>query len=73
MLTFAISEAAIRARIIAPEKNGLSPAVARAFLKRNFSEQEKAHTNELAQKNQEGFYVMRNERNSKPKSKWATC
>lgn len=49
------SEAAIWAGIIEPEKNGLSPAAARALLELNFSEQALAHMNELAQRNQEGL------------------
>jgi hypothetical protein len=53
--TITTSEAAIWARIIDPEKNGLSSSAARAFLKLKFSEQEVAHMNELAQKNQEGL------------------
>lgn len=55
MQTTATSEAAIWARIIDPEKNGLSPAAARAILELNFSEKERAEMNELAQKNQEGL------------------
>lgn len=55
MQTVATSEAAIWARIIEPENNGLSPSAARALLKFNFSKQELARMNELAQKNQEGL------------------
>jgi hypothetical protein len=49
------SQAAIWARIIAPEKNGFSPAVARAFLQLGFSAWDQARMNELAQKNQDGL------------------
>ena len=50
-----VNEAAIWARIIEPEKNGLSPAAARSFLELRFSEQDVARMNELARKNQEGL------------------
>jgi hypothetical protein len=48
------SEAAIWARIIEPEKNGLSPAAARSLLELRFGARELAHMNELAEKNQQG-------------------
>jgi len=49
------SEAAIWARIIEPEKNGLSPAAARSLLELRFSEWDLARMNELARKNQDGL------------------
>jgi hypothetical protein len=49
------SEAAIWARIIEPEKNGLSSTAARSLLELRFSEWDLAHMNELAQKNQDGL------------------
>lgn len=49
------SEASIWARIIAPEKNGLPPAAARALLKLRFSARDLAYMNELARKNQQGL------------------
>lgn len=49
------SEAAIWARIIEPEKNGLSPAVARSLLELRFCDQDLAHMNELAKKNRQGL------------------
>lgn len=55
MPTITTSEAAIWAKIIDPETNGLSAAAAHAILKLNFSKQELAHMNELAEKNQEGL------------------
>jgi hypothetical protein len=56
------SEAAIWTRIIEPENNGLSPEVARAFLKLRFSERDKARMNELAEKNQEGWLTAEERR-----------
>lgn len=55
MQTAATNEAAIWAKIIAPEKKVLSSTAARAILKLKFSAQERAYMNELAQKNQEGL------------------
>ncbi len=49
------SEADIWARIIAPEKNGLSPEAARSLLELGFSERDRDRMNELARKNQEGL------------------
>lgn len=49
------SEAAIWARVIEPEKNGLSSAAARSLLKVNFSKRDLTRMNELAQKNQQGL------------------
>ena len=48
-------EAAIWSRIIQPEKNSLSPEVARSILELRFSERELDHMNELAQKNRQGL------------------
>ena len=56
------SEAAIWARVIEPEKSGLSPAVARALLKLRFSERDLDQMNELARKNQEGVLNERERR-----------
>jgi hypothetical protein len=50
----ATSEAAIWARVIAPEANGLSPEAARSLLGLGFSERDKSRMNELAEKNREG-------------------
>jgi hypothetical protein len=49
------SEVAIWARIMEPEKNGLSPEAARSILRLGFREQDKVRMNELAQKNQAGL------------------
>jgi hypothetical protein len=48
------SEAAIWARVLSPEKNGLSPEAARSLLQLGFGDRDKARMNELAGKNQEG-------------------
>jgi hypothetical protein len=47
-------EAAIWARVIAPENNGLSPDAARALLEFRFGDRDKARMSELAEKNKEG-------------------
>lgn len=47
-------EAAFWARIIEPEKNGLSSEAAHSLLQLRFSERELSHMNELARKNQQG-------------------
>jgi hypothetical protein len=47
-------EALIWARIIQPEKNGLTPNAARALLEFRFGERDKARMSELAEKNKEG-------------------
>lgn len=47
-------EAAIWARLIAPERNGFSPEAARAVLSLQFSEADKARMLELAERNSEG-------------------
>jgi hypothetical protein len=49
------SEAAIWARVIGAENNGLSTEAARTLLQLGFSEWDKSRMNELAQKNQEGL------------------
>jgi hypothetical protein len=49
------SEAAIWARIIEPEQNGLSPEAARSLLELRFCERDVARMNDLAQKNREGL------------------
>jgi hypothetical protein len=49
------SEAAIWARVIVPEQNGLSPEAARSILTLSFSDTDRARMNELAGKNQEGL------------------
>ena len=49
------SEAALWARVIGPEKNGLSAAAARSLLELSFSKGDVARMNELAQKNQQGL------------------
>jgi hypothetical protein len=51
----ASSEATIWARVIVPEKNGLSREAAHSLLELTFSEEDKARMNELAQKNREGL------------------
>jgi hypothetical protein len=50
-----VSETAIWARVVEPEKNVLSPASARALLKIRFSKQDKARMNQLAAKNRDGL------------------
>lgn len=47
-------EAAIWARVIAPETNGLSPEAARAVLSLRFSEEDTARMRELAERNSAG-------------------
>lgn len=49
-----IGEAAIWARLIDPEKNGLSPEAARSLLAITFSVEDKARMGELAEKNGAG-------------------
>jgi hypothetical protein len=49
------SEAVIWARVIEPDKNGLSPEAARSILDLGFSEGDRSRMNELAKKNQEGL------------------
>lgn len=49
------TEAAIWARIIEPEKNGLSPEAARSLLELRFNDRDLVHMNELAQKNRQGL------------------
>jgi hypothetical protein len=49
------AEAAIWARVIEPEKNGLSAEAARSLLGLGFSEGEKARINDLAARNAEGL------------------
>jgi hypothetical protein len=49
------SEAAIWAKVIAPEKEGLSPEAARSILRLKFDAEAKARMNELARKNQDGL------------------
>ncbi|MFO0926323.1 MAG: hypothetical protein U0736_04690 [Gemmataceae bacterium] len=51
----ASSEAAIWARVIAPEKNGLSAAAARSLLELGFSDRDRARMTELATKNSQGL------------------
>jgi hypothetical protein len=48
-------EAAIWARIVEPDKNGLTPEAARSLLQLRFSERDLSHMNELAQKNRQGL------------------
>jgi hypothetical protein len=47
-------EAAIWARIIQPEDNGLSPDAARALLALRFGDKDLSRMSELAEKNKEG-------------------
>src|SRR5262249_24372893 len=47
-------EAAIWARVIESEKNGLSAEAARSLLELGFSERDKSRMNELGRKNREG-------------------
>jgi hypothetical protein len=54
MQTTISSEAVIWSRVIAPERNGLSPEAARAVLTLQFSEQDKARMLELADKCSDG-------------------
>lgn len=49
------TEAAIWARLIEPDNNGLSPEAARSLLELRFSEEDRARMNELARKNNEGL------------------
>jgi hypothetical protein len=49
------SEAAIWARVIAAEDNGLSTEAARSLLELDFSDWDKCRMQELAQKNQDGL------------------
>jgi hypothetical protein len=49
------TEAAIWARVIKPDDNGLSPEAARSLLEFRFSEEDRARMNELARKNCEGL------------------
>jgi hypothetical protein len=49
------SEAAIWAKVIAPEKKMLSPEAARSILQLKFRAEDKARMNELARKNQDGL------------------
>jgi|SRR5271155_2466359 len=51
----ATSEAIIWARIMEPEKNGLSPEAARSILGLTFREEDKARMDELSRKNEEGL------------------
>src|SRR5262245_19411554 len=48
------SEVAIWARVISPEKNGLSPEAARSVLELTLGEKDKARLAELAEKCNEG-------------------
>jgi hypothetical protein len=56
------AEAAIWARVIEPESNGLPRAAARALLGLTFSEWDKDRMNELAQKNREGLLTAEERR-----------
>ncbi len=49
-----LTEAGIWTRIIMPEKNGLSPEIARSLLELTFAEEDTARMNDLARKNREG-------------------
>lgn len=48
-------EAAIWARVVTPEKDGLSPEAARSLLERRFSDSDQARINDLAARNAEGL------------------
>jgi hypothetical protein len=48
------NEAAILSRVIRPDHDGLSPAAARAFLKLEFTADDRQRMHELAVKNQAG-------------------
>jgi len=50
----ASGEAAIWARLIDPESNGLSPEAARSLLAITFGAEDRARMNELAEKNRAG-------------------
>jgi hypothetical protein len=54
-------EAAIWTRVIMPDSRPLSPAAARALLRLDFSDEDRARMSELARKNQEG-HLTRAER-----------
>ena len=49
------AEAAIWARVIEPESDGLPRAAARALLRLTFGEQDRERMNELAEKNRAGL------------------
>jgi len=53
------SEAQIWARIIQPERNGLSPEAARSLLELTFSAEDVTRMNELAQKNRDGLLTRK--------------
>ena len=56
------AEAAIWARVIEPEDNGLPRAAARALLRLTFSARDKDRMNELARKNREGLLTAEERR-----------
>jgi hypothetical protein len=56
------AEAALWARVIEPDSNGLPRAAARALLRLTFSEPDRDRMNELAEKNRNGLLTARERR-----------